>query len=189
MIRTGMTSMLAVALSIAACRAAPVGKIGDAQAATGTAPSSATTTAQTAPTPAPTEGYDWYSRLDDGERSLSMVLAYEMPDTDDQPLAFACEEGGRRVFAMHDSGLPDQTTLTLASADQTRTLPASAEHSELSGGDYLTTELASEDALLAAFRTTGAVTLTSGGEARVLAAHPGSGATERIAAFLDFCAG
>ncbi len=29
----------------------------------------------------------------------SAILAYEVADTDDQPLNFTCEEGGDRVFA------------------------------------------------------------------------------------------
>lgn len=151
------------------------------------APVAAPAVAQT-PAPRPAPGYDWHARTDDSERSRSMVLAYETPDTDDQPLNLSCEEGGQRIFAGLQTSTTGRHSFALASDGAGRAYPIkTAEAEEVMGGDYLTVELSGDDAVLAAFRRSGWLRLTVDGRTVDMAAHPDSGARARIAAFLDFC--
>jgi len=48
--------------------------------------------ASAAGTPAVNDGYDWTMRVNE-DRASDAILAYEVDNTDDQPLNFTCEEG------------------------------------------------------------------------------------------------
>lgn len=144
--------------------------------------------AQTAAAPGPTEGYDWDSRQNDEGRSRSMVLAYEVPNTDDQPLNLSCEEGGRRIFAGTQTANIDLGSISLASTNGSRSYPVKeAVADELGGGEYVTVELAGDDPTLVAFRDSGWMRLTVDGRTTDMAAQPGSDARRKIAAFMAFC--
>src|SRR5690606_14254707 len=88
---------LAATALLAACGPAPASSDAPGEAAPpatesladAVAVTPATAAVQTA-APAPQAAYDWYSRINDEERSRSMVLAYEVPETDDQPLNLSC---------------------------------------------------------------------------------------------------
>ena len=67
--------------------------------------------ASAAGAPAVNDGYDWTMRVNDEERTQSAILAYEVADTDDQPLALTCEEGGNRIFASITGGDPGLTAI------------------------------------------------------------------------------
>lgn len=74
--------------------------------------------ANAANAPAMNDGYDWAMRVSDEERTQSAILAYEVTDTDDQPLNFTCEEGGNRIFAGTSGNSPDLKAIELVSGDQ-----------------------------------------------------------------------
>jgi hypothetical protein len=119
-----------------------------------------------------------------------MVLAYEVPNTDDQPLNLSCEETGRRIFAGTQTSGTDVRTVTLASEGITRTYPVKdAVADELGGGQYVTVELAGNDPTLEAFRDSGWLRMTVEGRTIDMAAHPDSGARTRIVSFMAFCNG
>ncbi|PZO01841.1 MAG: hypothetical protein DCF29_14610 [Alphaproteobacteria bacterium] len=150
--------------------------------------SSSAVQAQTTAAPSPTEGYDWDSRLNDEGRSRSMVLAYEVPNTDDQPLNLSCEEGGRRIFAGTQTANVDLGSISLASTNGSRSHPVKeAVADELGGGEYVTVQLAGDDPTLVAFRESGWMRLTVDGRTTDMAAQPASDARRKIAAFMAFC--
>ncbi|MGV9008839.1 hypothetical protein [Brevundimonas sp.] len=142
---------------------------------------------QAAPAPSPQEGMDWYTRasMDDGQSK--MRLAYEMPDSDDQPMGINCLRGSGILSIDHQSHQTGNETLTLSSQGGTRTYPAKTTFYEEMNGDYLTADIPGTDPILAAFRQTGWLRLTIGERTYDLAAHPDSGALQRIDDFFSFC--
>ena len=147
-----------------------------------------TPSSQAMSAPRPTAGYDWDTRLNDEERSRSMVLAYEVPETDDQPMNLTCEEGSRRIFAGTRTSNTDLSSITLASTGVSRAYPIKeAVADELDGGEYVTVELAGDDATLAAFRDSGWLRLTVDDNTTDMAAQPNSEARQKIATFMAFC--
>lgn len=163
---------------------APAAEVAPAEAAIDT------TTPQTASRPLPNEGYDWDIRLNAEGRERSMVLAYEVPNTDDQPLNLSCEETGRRIFAGTQTSGVDVRNVILASQGISRTYPVkSAEADELGGGQYVTLELAGNDPTLEAFRDSGWLRMTVEGRTIDMAAHPDSEGRAKIVSFMAFCNG
>ena len=163
---------------------APVAPASDTTAiASGASPAAA----QAASAPTPTEGMDWYTRanMDDGQSK--MRLAYEMPNTDDQPMGISCLRGSGTLSVDHQSHATGIETLTLASQGGTRTYPVKGEFQEEMNGDYLTVDIPGTDPILTAFRQTGWLRLTVNGATHDLAAHPNSGARQRIDDFFSFC--
>ncbi len=138
--------------------------------------------------PRPTPGYDWDTRVTDEGRSRSMTLAYEVPETDDQPLNLTCEEGGARIFAGTQTADTNLRSITLTSAGVSQTYPVKeAVADELNGGVYVTVELAGDDPTLTAFRDSGWLRLTVNGQTTDMAAQPNSDARQKIATFMAFC--
>lgn len=194
-----MMGIAVLAGAAAACGQAPAAEQPPAEAV----PTAATNAPEAAPAappasaqaavaaPRPNNDYDWYTRLDDSERTRSMVLAYEVPDTDDQPLGLSCEEGGERIFASLQSSTVGVRSITLASTNGSRDYRVKTAHAEeeVMPGEYLTIEIPGDDATLAAFRQSGWMTLTYAGHTTNMAAHPDSGARQRIVQFMDFCNG
>ncbi len=80
--------------------------------------------------PAVADGYDWTMRVNE-DRVSDAVLAYEVADTDDQPLAFMCEKGGNRIFAGVTGGAPDLSAIDLASGDAKLHLTGESEVDEI----------------------------------------------------------
>ncbi|HJS11912.1 hypothetical protein, partial [Sphingopyxis sp.] len=74
--------------------------------------------ASAAGAPAVNDGYDWAMRINDEGPVKSAILAYEVADTDDQPLNFTCEEGGDRVFAGISGGAPDLSAIELETGSE-----------------------------------------------------------------------
>lgn len=192
-----LTALALAAASLAACGSRSPEKTDAPPAAEAAAPAppaapapSVQPAAAQTPAPRPNPAYDWYTRTDDSERTRSMVLAYEVPDTDDQPLGLSCEEGGGRIFASLQTGSVGLRAITLASDGAGRAYPIkTAQADEMMGGEFLTVELPGDDATLAAFRRSGWMRLTVDGHTIDMAAHADSGARERIAAFMAFCNG
>ena len=73
-------------------------------------------TASAAGAPAVNDGYDWAMRVDE-DSGRSAILAYEVADTDDQPLAFTCDKGTNSIAASISGNSPDLTAITLVSGD------------------------------------------------------------------------
>lgn len=199
MIRFPIQAALAVAAAgLAACSAptdgkaeAPAPSVEAAASVPAAEPPAAPAAPQQVRAPRPNDGYDWYTRLDDSERTRSMVLAYEVPDTDDQPLGLSCEEGGGRIFASLQSSTVGVRSITLASTNGSRVYRVKTAHAEeeVMPGEYLTIEIPGDDPTLAAFRQSGWMQLTYDGHTTNLAAHPDSGARQRIVEFMTFCNG
>lgn len=192
-------ALMVAAAALSACSAptdgkaeAPAPAVEAAAAAPATpAPAAAPAEPQQARAPRVNPDYDWYTRLDDSERTRSMVLAYEVPDSDDQPLGLSCEEGGQRIFASLQSTTTGVRSITLASSNGSRAYRVKTAHAEeeVMPGEYLTIEIPGDDATLAAFRQSGWMTLTYAGHTTEMTAHPDTGARQRIAEFMDFCNG
>lgn len=189
---------LAAAALLVACGPAPASSDAPNEAAppatespadADAAPPATAANVQTA-APAPQAAYDWHSRINDEERSRSMVLAYEVPETDDQPFNLSCEEGGERIFAGVPGGDPAVQSIRLDSSTGSKTFPVkTSEADELNGGRYLTVEIPGGDAVLEGFRQTGWLRVTAGAINHAMAAHPDRGAPQSITRFMAFCNG
>jgi hypothetical protein len=133
--------------------------------------------------PAANDGYDWTMRVDDEERAQSAVLAYEVADTDDQPLAFACEEGGNRIFASITGGDPELSAIELTSGDARLHLMGTTDAEELPY--FSSEEIAGGSPLIRAFAANGWLRLTASGETTDMAAT--AKGRDAIARFVRFC--
>lgn len=187
---------LAAAALLAACGPAPASSDapGEATPPATESPVAADAGEPAAPTavqtaaPAPQAAYDWYGRINDEERSRSMVLAYEVPETDDQPFNLSCEEGGERIFAGVPGADPAVQSIRLESSAGSKTFPVkTSEADELNGGRYLTVEIPGGDSVLAGFRQTGWLRVTAGAINHAMAAHGDRGAPQTITRFMAFC--
>ena len=141
--------------------------------------------ASAADAPAVNDGYDWTMRVDDEERAQSAVLAYEVADTDDQPLAFACEEGGNRIFASITGGDPELSAIELTSGDARLSLKGTTDAEEMPY--FSSEEIAGGSPLIRAFAANGWLRLTASGETTDMAAT--AKGRDAIARFVRFCAG
>lgn len=141
-------------------------------------------TANAASAPAVNDGYDWTMRVNDEERVQSAILAYEVADTDDQPLNFTCEEGGDRVFAGISGGAPDLTAIELASGDQRVRLTGTTDADELP--TFTAQEIPATSPLFRAFAANGWLRMTADGAATDMAAT--ATGKQAIARFVAFCA-
>ncbi len=142
---------------------------------------------QTVPAPRPQEGMDWYTRASMDEGQSRMRLAYEMPGTDDQPMGINCLRGSGVLTIDHQTHTTGNRTLTLSSQGGTRTYPVRATFYEEMNGDELAVDIPGTDPILTGFRQTGWLRLTVNDHTQDLAAHPDSGALQRIDDFFSFC--
>ncbi|NIJ36235.1 hypothetical protein FHR22_000884 [Sphingopyxis panaciterrae] len=142
-------------------------------------------TASVAGAPAVNEGYDWTMRVNEEERAQSAILAYEVTDTDDQPLAFSCEEGGNRIFASISGNSPDLTAIDLASGDQKLRLTGTTDAEEIPY--FSSEEIAGGSPFIRAFAANGWLRMTADGATVDMAATPGG--KQAITRFVTFCAG
>lgn len=139
--------------------------------------------ANAAGAPAVNDGYDWAMRVNDEERAQSAILAYEVDGTDDQPLAFTCEEGGRRIFASITGGSPDLGAIELASGDQTLRLTGTTDAEDI---PYFTSEeIAGGSPFIGAFAANGWLRMTADGTATDMAGT--ASGKQAILRFIDFC--
>ncbi|HEY0595377.1 hypothetical protein [Sphingopyxis sp.] len=141
--------------------------------------------ANAAGAPAVNDGYDWTMRVDDEDRVQSAILAYEVADTDDQPLNFTCEEGGDRVFAGISGGSPDLTAIELASGDQRVRLTGTTDADELP--TFTAQEIPATSPLFRTFAANGWLRMTADGTVTDMAAT--ATGKQAIARFAAFCAG
>lgn len=141
--------------------------------------------ANAADAPAVNDGYDWAMRVNDEERTQSAILAYEVADTDDQPLAFSCEEGGNRIFASISGNSPDLTAIDLVSGDQKLRVAGTTDAEEMPY--FSSEEIAGGSPFIRAFAANGWLRMTADG-ATVDMTGTASG-KETIARFVEFCAG
>lgn len=136
-------------------------------------------------TPAVNDGYDWTMRVNDEERTQSAILAYEVADTDDQPLNFRCEEGGNRIFAGISGNSPDLEAIELVSGDQKLRLNGTTDADEI---PYFTSEeIAGGSPFVRAFAANGWLRLTADGAATDMVGT--ANGKRAITRFVDFCAG
>lgn len=135
--------------------------------------------------PAVNDGYDWAMRVNDEERTQSAILAYEVADTDDQPLAFSCEEGGNRIFASITGNSPDLTAIDLVSGDQKLRLTGTTDAEDIPY--FSSEEIAGGSPFIRAFAANGWLRMTANGEATDMAGT--ASGKQAIARFVKFCAG
>lgn len=145
------------------------------------------TSVQTAPAPRPNEGFDWYTRANMDRGQSTMRLAYEVPDSGDQPMGINCLRGSGTLKLDHQSASTGVSSIVLSSEGVTRTYPVSAVFQEEMGGDFLTFDLPGTDPVLTAFRRTGWLTMTVGDHTQNLVAQPDSGSRQRIDDFFSYC--
>lgn len=136
--------------------------------------------------PSPTPGYDWHLRIDESIRTRPATLAYEVSDTDRQPLTITCEEGSSRLFAEISGGPTDLAKLTLASGDQMRQLKGETRPTEIPEmPHFVSEEIAGDAPLVTAFAANGWLRMTAKDITTDMAAsHKGAKA---IADFVKHC--
>lgn len=137
--------------------------------------------------PVVSDGYDWTMRVNE-DRVSDAILAYEVDGTDDQPLSFACEEGGNRIFASISGGAPDLGEIMLVSGDQSLRVAGTSEATEIDEMPYFTSqEIAGGSPLIRAFSANGWLRMTAAGATVDMAAT--ANGKQAIQRFVRFCAG
>jgi hypothetical protein len=135
------------------------------------------------PVPNPTSGYDWAIRIDEEGRTRPAILAFEVADTDDQPLNFSCEEGSGRIFA-GIAGVPDDLTeITLVSGNQTLQLAGKTDQDEMPS--FTSNGIAGDSSFIEAFATNGWLRMTAGGHETDMAGSLRG--AKAISAFVAHC--
>ncbi|AGH47748.1 MAG: hypothetical protein QHC40_15400 [Sphingobium sp.] len=136
--------------------------------------------------PSPTPGYDWHLRIDESIRTRPATLAYEVSDTDRQPLTITCEEGSSRLFAEISGGPADLAKLTLTSGDQTLQLKGETRPTEIPEmPHFVSEEIAGDAPLVTAFAANGWLRMTAKDMTTDMAASP-KGA-KAVADFVKHC--
>lgn len=176
-----------VALTATACNstATPQQDVATAPETDKSAP--ATSAPARAAAPVPTEGYDWAMRVDADNRAEPAILAYEMDNTDDQPLSLSCERGGNRVFAGIAGGAADLRQITLTSGDQTLRLNGTSRATEIDDmPEFTSEEIDGHSPFLRAFAQNGWARLTVNGRTTDMASASTTGA-RAITQFVAHC--
>ncbi len=138
-----------------------------------------------APAPEVNDGYDWMMRVNDEGRIQSAILAYEVANTDDQPLAFTCEEGGDRIFASISGNSPDLAAINLVSADVKLRVSGTTEIDEMPY--FSSQEIGGGSPLIRAFTANGWLRMTDDrGTIDMAGTAIGK---QAIVRFIDFCTG
>lgn len=131
--------------------------------------------------------HDWALRINEG-RVSDAVLSYEVANTDDQVLAFVCEEGGGRIFATKTGGAPSLWLLVLEVGQQKFTVGGKSVATEIPEMPVFTSvEIAAQNPIFDHFAATGAMMLTAGSQKRLMSAS--AKAKPNIARFVQFCRG
>lgn len=131
--------------------------------------------------------FQWALRVNEG-RVSDAILAYEVPDTDMQPLSMTCEEGGQRIFVNVSGGPKDLRSIGLKAGGVSKILTGQSEfHDDVGEAHFTSTEISSADPLIATFAQSGWLTIQFKGAERVLdGGSQGRGAVQR---FVRFCHG
>lgn len=137
------------------------------------------------PAPNPTSGYDWAIRIDEEDRTRPAILAYEVADTDDQPLHFFCEEGTGRIVAGIAGSPADLSEITLVSGDQTLQLAGKTDQDEMPS--FTSDGIAGDASFIKAFAANGWLRMTAGGHETDMAGSPRG--ARAISAFVAHCDG
>ena len=132
-------------------------------------------------------GYDWQLRINEG-RVSDAVLAYEVPDTDDQLIALTCEQGGARIFASTAGVSPRLRVLGLKSGAEALVVGGVTEYAEELDYHYFTSrEMDAKSGLFDVLATSGTMTLLVDGEETAMKGNAKSLAS--IRKFVSFCRG
>lgn len=136
--------------------------------------------------PAVNEAYDWAIRIseDDG---ASAILAYEVADTDDQPLSLRCDKGGKQIFAGISGGEPDLKEIVLSSGPQTLRVAGTTEAPEDEPPHFSSQEIAGDSPLIRAFAANGWLRMTAKGQD--LGMTGTAKGKQAIKRFVEFCTG
>lgn len=189
MMKTLAAALAFSALGVAGCSAEDVEAAqadSDTQAAKQQPAASRPTPRDVTGKPSPTPGYDWHLRIDESIRTRPATLAYEVSDTDRQPLTITCEEGSSRLFAEISGGPADLATLTLTSGEQSLQLKGVTRATEIPEMSHFTSEELTGDApLVTAFAANGWLRMTAKGTTTDMAASPKGG--KAIADFVKHC--
>jgi len=135
------------------------------------------------PAPDPTSGYDWAIRIDEEDPTRPAILAYEVADTDDQPLHLFCEAGAGRIFAGIVGTPSDLSEITLVSGDQMLQLKGQTDEDEMPS--FTSDGIDGDSAFIKALAVNGWLRMTAGGHETDMAGSP-QGA-EAISAFVKHC--
>lgn len=131
--------------------------------------------------------YDWALRINEG-RVSDAVLAYEVEGTDNQRLAFVCEEGSGGVHATI-VGMPlSLRQIMLEAGDQQWTAAGTSVETEIPEMPVFTSvRIAADQPVFDAFAETASLTLLAQNEEYEMEASVR--AKGQIAKFLQFCRG
>lgn len=194
MIRPGYWAPIVLAAGLVqACeasanRSAETTPVNEVQATDDTSPSTATTQVELtiAEPPTRSDGLDWTVRLPSASSSNQTgVLAFELTNTDHQPLHLICERGSGQLSGGGEGLVESSGLVTLESGDQMRVLSATPD---VDGpGPYFSFNeiLSTSDPLIDAISNHGWVWLTLNGHREGMPASPSG--QRAIAEFLAFC--
>lgn len=126
--------------------------------------------------------HDWVVRVNEG-RVSDAILAYEVADTDNQPLNFTCEEGGNRIFAGLTGYEADLRSILLVAGNEQLRLSGTSEPDEIP--HFTSEEIAGTSAFFRSFAKNGALRLTVNGRALDMKAT--AQGKDAIARFVAFC--
>ncbi len=133
------------------------------------------------------QGFDWAYRVNEG-RVSDAILAYEVPETDMQPVNLVCEDGGQRIFVNVNGGPRDLRSIGLKAGGVSKTLSGQGEfHSEVGESRFTSSEISSSEPLIAEFARSGQLTIQMKGGERVLDGGPQ--ARSIVQRFVRFCQG
>lgn len=131
--------------------------------------------------------HDWALRINEG-RVSDAVLSYEVANTDNQILAFVCEEGGNRIFATKSGGPLSLWLLVLEAGDQKFSVGGKSVETEIPEmPSFTSVEMAANQPIFDAFAQTGSMTLTAGAQKHQMVGS--FRAKANIARFVQFCRG
>jgi len=136
--------------------------------------------------PARSDGLDWALRLPSpSSSSQTGVLAFELANTDHQPLFFSCQGGSGRMSGGGEGLVDGAGLISLESGDQSRNMSVTADTE--GPGPYFSFDefIASDDPLILALSDHGWIWLTLNGQREGMPASPSG--QQAIAEFLAFC--
>lgn len=98
----------------------------------------------------PIDNYDWIVELND-----EPMLAYGVPNSDDAPLVMTCQPRSGQVEVSLMSASVKSKPIAMATSSMTRSINATGQPEEMSGGYMLQGQIAADDALFDSAHETG----------------------------------
>lgn len=173
--------LLAVAAGLVACQQAASNESSQTASTSQAAATSLIEEAAIAPDPTvyPDGAARWLG-VTDAEES---VLTYAVPETDDVRLSLSCHGGSGQVRLWRETWDGDEPTFALSSGEVEATYTGVVNPDGMA--PQLDGQASARDPIFEAFRSTGVLTLSVGGEAHDMSAP--AGARPMISGFFEHC--